>query len=156
MKKNILIIGVSILVVIVFLIFKYKDHLPPRTPLKIARIQSGLDIPQGIQIIDFKEEYSFNGEGYIYVLLKLDGKTLQDIIKECIKKRYIKLTIENLVEDKFIQPNSEYGIKLYDKDITSIKKGYYKLNAIDLNKLDFRITVIDEQKKELIIYINIP
>jgi hypothetical protein len=155
MKKMILIIGA--LVVIVFLLFKYNDHLPPRTPLKIARIQSGLDIPKDIQIIDFKEEYSFSGEGFIYVLLKLDDKDLDYVTKECIKNKYSKLTIDNLVTDKLIHSDTkEYGYTVYDKDITSIKEGYYKLNAIDLNKRDFTITVIDEQKKELIIYISIP
>lgn len=153
----ILIIGVLILVTIIFVIFKYNDYLPPRTPLKIARIQSGLNLPKDLQIIDFKEEYSFNGEGFIYILLKFDNKTLESVIKECIKEKYSKLTIDNLVAEELIHfDTKKYGYTIYDKDITLIKEGYYKLNAIDLDNGDFTITVIDEQKKELMIYVSIP
>lgn len=156
MKNKMVIKGALFLVILFFLFFKYKDHLPPRTPLKIARIQSGLDIPKNVEIIEFKEEYSFNGEGYIYILLKLHENNLHDIIKEIKKEKYKKLTYENLVTDKFIERVSGYGIKLYDKDINSIKDGFYKLNSINLNKLDFQITVIDLQKKELIVFVNLP
>lgn len=158
MKKRMwLIIGSIFFVIVIVVYYSFYDHLPPRTPLKIARVQSGLDIPKDVQVADFKEEYSFSGEGFIYVLIRLDEKTMNNIIQKCIKEKYSKLTIDNLIADKLIHPaTKEYGYKIYDKDITSIKEGYYKLNAIDLNKLDFGITVIDEQKKEVIIYISTP
>lgn len=157
MKKRMWLIIGSISVLVIVGYYAFYDHLLPRTPLKIARNQSGLDIPNDIQIVNFKEEYSFNGEGFIYVLLKLDEKNMNSIIEKCIKQKYIKLNIENLINDKLIHTETKkYGYKIYDRDISSIQEGYYKLNAIDLDKLDFSITVIDVQKKELMIYISIP
>lgn len=156
MKNKRLIKGALFLLILFFLYFKYSDHLPPSTPLKIARIQSGLVIDRNVKIIEFKEEYSFNGEGYIYVRLKLHENNLHDIIKVMEKEKYKKLTYENLVKDKFIERDSGCGIKLYDKDINLIKDGFYQLNFIKMNKLDFQITVIDLQKKELIVFVNLP
>jgi hypothetical protein len=157
MKKIILIISTFVLAVIILLFYNYKDYLPPRTPMKIARVESGLEIPQNIQIIDFKEEYSFTGEGYVFVLMKFNDIALDDVMHECINKRYKKISIENLMIDKLINPNNkDYGFVINSKKITTINDGYYKLNAKDLNKRDFSIVIIDKKKKELIVYVSFP
>lgn len=72
MKKMTIALSVVIITASVFVILKYLDYLPPRTPLKIARMQSNLNIPHDARVIDFKEEYSFTGEGYIYILMGLN------------------------------------------------------------------------------------
>ncbi len=144
-----LIKGALFLVILVFLFFK-KDYLPPRTPLKIARIQSGLDIPKNVQIIEFEEEFNFTGEGFNYILLKLNKNNLHDIIKEIKKENFKKLTRENLVKD------GHNLISLHGKDINSIKNGFYKIDLEHSDEMCIMITIVDLQKKEIIVYTEFP
>ncbi len=155
--KNKTVVNITFLLAILsFLFFMFNDHLPPRTPLKIARIHSGLSIPPNAKTIKFKEQYSFTGEGYMYLVLKLNDNNLVDIIREIKKEKYKQLMYENLMTDKLIDRVTGCGIKLYDKDITEIKIGFYRLNAGITNMKDFQITVIDFQKKELTVFVNFP
>lgn len=154
-KHKILLIAISLIVLL--LGYFFRDYLPPRTPLKIARLQSGLDIPNSVQILEYKEEYSFTGEGFIYVELKFNKEEFDKAFINSHKNEYKKLIIKNLILDKLIYSQTkEHGYKVYNLDITKIKNGYYKLNARNLDNLDYGITVIDFQKKHLIVYISIP
>lgn len=92
----------------------------------------------------------------MYLVLKLNDNNLVDIIREIKKEKYKQLTYENLMTDKLIDQVTGCGIKLYDKDITEIKIGFYRLNAAITNMKDFQITVIDFQKKELTVFVNFP
>lgn len=154
-RLKILLIAISLIVLL--LGYFFRDHLPPRTPLKIARLQSGLDIPNSVQIIEYKEEYSFTGEGFIYVELKFNKEEFDKVFINSHKNGYKKLILKNLILDKLIYSQTkEHGYTVYNLDITKIKNGYYKLNARNLDNLDYGITVIDFQKKHLIVYISIP
>jgi hypothetical protein len=158
MKKGMwLIIGSILCVIIGIGYYIFYDNLPPRTPLKIARLRSGLDIPREMKIADFKEVYSSTGEGEIYVLLKMDETTLENIVQKCKQGNYKKLTVENLLADKLIDASTMgFGYNIHGKDITLIKEGYYRLEAYNLMEMDFCITVLDVEKKELIIYVSFP
>lgn len=152
-----LIIGSIFCVVAAIGYYMFYDNLPPRTPLKIARVRSRLDISKKAQVIDFNEVYSSTGEGEIYVLLKMDETTIENIVQKCKQKNYKKLTVENLIMDKLIDASiigHEYNI--HGKDITLIKEGYYRLEAYNLQEMDFCITVLDIEKKELIVYVSFP
>ena len=149
-------IGSVIFVFIAIGYYVFSDYLPPRTPLKIVRLKSGLKVPKSIQVLDFEENYSLTGEGYEFVVIKLNKDDVNSIMHECICKKYKKLTIDNLVKDGFIDRNPEFGIILPKKDIRSINEGYYQLNVTDLQQMDFSITILDMDKGELIIYVSFP
>ncbi|HEX7413160.1 MAG TPA: hypothetical protein VF411_03860 [Bacteroidia bacterium] len=151
MKASKIIIIVFSSLVLGLLIYKVKNYIPPRTPIKIARIESNLDLSNDSRIIDFEENYSFTGEGYQYLVVKLDSNEFKHNINECNQKNYKTLTIENLITDKFLDSDPSFGITLLKKDIKTIK-GYYQLHANDLSKLDFGISVLDTVNKELIVY----
>lgn len=155
MNKKIL-ISLVITVIVVIGITLMNDYLPPRTPVKVARIQSGLNIPKSSSVIDFKENYTFTGEGEIEVKLRLNNSEVETIKNECIKSNFKKLTIENLIEDGFLDTNLQFGFFMPNTDLRNINDGYYKLKATDLKKLDFIITVLDLDKNELSIWTLIP
>lgn len=130
----------------------------PRTAYNAAKKRCDLKIKETYKILDYTEEYSFNGEGVVNVVFQLNDKDLEELVESCKKKKYRTTTIKNLIDDGFIDDNPAYGINLYSRDIREIAKGegYYKLKSKDLKKLDFSITVLDVTNKELIIYVNIP
>lgn len=135
----------------------FYNWLPPRTPLKIAQVHSGLNIPRNVNVINFNEAYSFNGEGEIYILIKMNEETTQNIVKQCTKKLYKKLTIENLIADKLVAPSTiKDGYNIHGKDITAIENGYYRLVVTNLQEMDFKIVVLDIEKRELVVYVSIP
>lgn len=136
--------------------FTYRDYLPPRTPYKIARIESNLRISKDFKVKDFEENYSFSGEGFVYVVFKLDDQQIESVIQECQKNNYKVLNTINLINDGFLSSDPNYGIGLHKKNIRDIKEGYYQLKAKDLKNMDFSITVLDKANKELIIYVSIP
>lgn len=145
---------VSIALVIAF--FSCSNYLPPRTAYKVARIQSDLKIQSDFEVLDYTEEYTFNGEGVINIVFKLSDIELESLMQVCEKKGYKKTTVDNLIKDGFLNENPDYGMQLYNRDIRKVTNGYYKLKAKDLSKMDFSITVLDILNKELIIYVNIP
>lgn len=145
-----------IFVILIIGYYVFSDYLPPRTPLKSVRLNSGLKISRDIQVLDFEENYSSTGEGSEFVVIKLNKDEVSSVMQECINKKYKKLTIDNLVKDGFLDRNPEFGISLPKKDIRSINEGYYQLNANDLEQMDFGITVLDIDKGELIVYVSFP
>ncbi len=130
----------------------------PKTAYNVARKRCDLEIKETYKVLDYTEEYSFNGEGVVNIIFQLNNKDLEDLAESCKKKKYKAVTLKNLIDDEFIDDNSIYGINLYNRDIRRIAngEGYYKLKSKDLKKLDFSITVLDITNKELIIYVNIP
>ena len=135
----------------------FYNYLPPRTPLKIARVQSDLQIPSKWELLDFKEEYSFNGEGEIYILFQMSEVEIENIIQESIGKKYKKLTQENLISDKLLNESTmKTGYNIHGKNLSEITNGYYRLEANNLNGMDFGLTVLNIEKMELIVYVSIP
>jgi hypothetical protein len=144
-----------IIVLIIFLLYKYHDYIPPQTPLNYARIESNLNLEKSNKILEFDENYSFTGEGYRYIKIKINVSQIKSIILSCKEEKYKLLTQDNLITDGFLNNNTEYGISLPKGDIKNIK-GFYKLEAKDLKELDFGISILDTLNQELIIYRNIP
>lgn len=146
-----------IILLVAFCIYKvFLGILIENTPLGRARSYSGFQLPENSKILAFEEQYSFTGEGFIFIKVKLSDLQLKMIQKECFEEGYKALTIENLISDKFLDMNPEYGIKLPKIDIRSIRSGYYKLESIDLKNLDFNISIVDSFNKQIIIYVGFP
>ncbi|MGY5353432.1 hypothetical protein [Wenyingzhuangia sp. IMCC45467] len=133
-----------------------KDYLPPRTPIKVVRIYSGLSIPKSTKVINFKEDYSFTGEGKIEVKLKLSDSDIKKIKEECLKLEYKKLTVENLIEDEFLNPDPRFGFNMPNADLRNINTGFYKLKVRDLKNMDFSMLVLNLDNKELSLWALIP
>lgn len=156
LKMNKVFWGVLVIVVLVAVLYLCRNYLPPRSAYKVARIHSDLKINRGFNVIDFTEEYSFNGEGLVNIVFELNEAEVESLIRVCKKRDYKKVSIQNLIKDGFLDENPDYGMQLYNRDIRKISNGYYKLEARSLSNLDFSITVLDVSNKELIIYVNIP
>lgn len=142
----------------IFLLIGFCCCTTSKTAYKAAKKYCDLRIKETYKVLDYTEKYSFNGEGIINVVFKLNDKDLEELVEACKRKKYKTISIKKLIDDDFIDANPSYGINLYNRDIREIAKGdgYYQLKSKDLQKLDFSITVLDITNKELIIYVNIP
>lgn len=50
----------------------FSDHLPPRTPIKVARLISDLPIPKNSRVVEFDEYWiSPNGDGEAFIVIEL-------------------------------------------------------------------------------------
>lgn len=155
MNRKIIVAVVLTGIVLVAILF-LNDYLPPRTPIKVARIHSGLDISKSSTVINFKEDYSFIGEGQVEIKLKIANSDIEYLEKECLKSDFKELSIENLINSGFLDSNPQLGFKMPNTDLRNIRKGLYKLNATDMEKLDFTMTVLDLDNNELSIWTLIP
>jgi hypothetical protein len=156
MKKQKWFILGSIVCIIVLGLFLSKDYLPPRTPHKIARIQSQLNISSKTKVKIFEEKYSATGEGFVFIVFDLSNQEIEYLANDCQESNYKRLNTDNLINDGLLYLDYNCGIKLYKRDIRNIKDGYYQLKAEDLKSLDYGITVLDIKNKELIIFISFP
>jgi hypothetical protein len=151
MKIAVILFGI---VLITFLLLN--DYLPPRTPIKVAKIHSGLRISKSATVIYFKEDYAFTGEGQVEMKIKIAKSDIEDLEKECLKSGFKTLTTDNLIESGFLDSNHQYGFKIPNTDLRNINKGLYKLNATDMENQDFSITVLNLDNNELSIWTLIP
>jgi len=141
MKKRyfILVLGILILVVVYF---TYSDSFPPRTPLKVARLVSGLNIANETEFEMLEDDWAPNGDGTTYVKAKLTDKQLRELIEQAIQKKYENLPIKVFSSDVHIPLNIIEG-----------KQGYYLLEVDKDDPRDYTLTIIDSDKKEMIAYI---
>ncbi len=82
MKRNVL-LRISLVVGLVslgVLTWRNSDHLPPRRPYKIARVVSGLPVPNNVRVLEFRDGWSGNGDGAVKVVLQLTPAQYAELI----------------------------------------------------------------------------
>lgn len=125
------------------MIFSFSDFMYPRTPIKIARKYSGLDISKISKVNTFKENWNeFNGNGYLFIELILDNEAFLELLNDCEEKGYKKLPIKNLPTD-FI-----YGY------LSKTAKGFYLLKT-NLNRMSYDLVVVEKDKNRIIVYVSV-
>src|SRR5690606_15372076 len=72
----------------------WTDSLLPRTPLKVARLISGLEISNEVKFKMLRDEWSPNGDGVTHIRATLTDKELSDFINQSIQKSYKSLPIK--------------------------------------------------------------
>jgi hypothetical protein len=143
--KYILIIVIGLLVSLYFI---YKDHLPPRSPYKVARIVSELKIPKSSELIRFEENWnSFQGDGYSFIELSISESVYQKIEKVVLNKGYIKLPIKEAVKKSITDSNLYVYLKEFPEN------GFFRLKQHNDNSFD--LVVLDTDTKKLYIYISV-
>jgi hypothetical protein len=91
MRRKIVVVVVSVAVVGALYFFN-ADHLPPRTPVKVARVVSGLAIPSSARVLAYESEWqSFNGDGFTQVKLKLTPGEFARLAREAPRAGYKSL-----------------------------------------------------------------
>ena len=138
MKKSyyILFLGL-VLLPLAYLIFP--NQLPPRTPLKVARLISGLEISKEIEVEMIQDDWALNGDGTTYVKARLTDRELSELIRQATQKDYKSLPLPH----KNIPVGIADGIN-----------GYYFLELNKDDSRDYTLTVIDSDKKEITVYID--
>lgn len=144
MKKKIIIISLIIGLVVFYLVFH--NNLPPRTPYKIARIESGLNVKRDFEIEIFKDKFSKGKIGSVpsgSLLIKFDltEKQHNKLYKEALNKGYDKIPIKETL--------------IYKPDfLCNIKNGVYKLKNESRDPLDFSMILLCNETKKLIVFIS--
>ncbi|MFC6998460.1 hypothetical protein [Rufibacter roseus] len=142
MKKRYYLLLLGLLLLCIAYI-TYSDSLPPRTPLKIARLISGLEISNGVEFKMLQDEWSPNGDGIAHIKATLTDKELNDYSKQSTLRGYKRLPI------KESSPNL-----ILPDGVNDRMNGYYLLNQDKEDPRDYTFTIIDSQKKEMIVFIN--
>lgn len=141
MKKRyrvLIFIGVLLLIGYTF----YPDSLPPRTPIKVARLVSGLKMPEGIKFELLQDDWALNGDGTTHVKAKLTDKQLTELIRQATEQKYNALPVMEKSSELFIP-----------EGIADMQKGYYKLEIDESDPRDYTLSIIDSDKKEMTVYI---
>lgn len=141
MKKRyrvLIFIGVLLLIGYIF----YPDSLPPRTPIKVARLVSGLKIPEGIKFEMLQDDWALNGDGTTHVKAKLTDKQLSEFVRQATEQKYNALPVQEKSSELFIP-----------EGIADMENGYYKLEIDESDPRDYTLSIIDSDKKEMTVYI---
>lgn len=142
MKK--LIILVSLLAIAVTVYFIFSDSLPPRTPYKIAKKISSINVKNTFKIEEFHDNLK-GGTGVVpsgdlYIRFELTDKQFRKVKQEVIELNYKKLPIKDFIY------TPEFASKA--------NKGYYKLEKSKSDPLDFQLTVLTANNNKLHVYLS--
>lgn len=132
-------LSIATLVAIAYFIFW--DHLPPRSPHKIARIVSGLDLVSQDKVVTYEEDWNqFNGDGHAKIIMELSHERMKKLVPECKSKGYELLSPDLL-------PN---GIdKVF---FIGSKSGFFKLSDKESGG-SFDLVVLDTENARLIVFV---
>jgi len=142
---------------LVYLLFN--KYMPPYTPSKTVKLMSGLKIPNNVVFEKDTSFYSFTGEGYTEMVLKLRSDQYEELLKKNDLSKFSELPIrEELPEAlpggyfNYMQVDTFNKYYYAQEDILNYEaSGYYKLKEYEKNK-SFKITVIDKIKQKVLIY----
>jgi len=123
-------------------IIGYNNLSGETTPLEFAKKQSGLELPNDLELENYNDEWQdFNGDGYRKIVFRFKEKDFKQLEKECIKRNYSKLPItENGYMPFYLDKNDS---------------GYYKLEFISKDKNDFMLTVVNFSQSKLFLDIRV-
>ncbi len=154
--KSIIIIALVILGLIYILFYKY---MPPYNQTKTVRLLSGLKIPHETIFVKDTSFYSFTGEGYTEIVIKLNNDQYKTLLRKNDLEEFKNLPIkeklpEEITEEYYNYMDIDTLNKYYFNLNDSLKRkisGYYKLKKYEYNK-SFKITIIDKIKLKILIY----
>lgn len=139
-KKYMILIGILAIGICLYIV--YNDYMPPRKPIKVARIISGLPLSSDLQINVFDEKTSITGDYQINIRISLNDGQITELSSLVQSKGFMSLPIIGnncLPLDGFW---SRYRSALECKGYYSLKNNDSKCN----------ITILDLEKKKLCIY----
>lgn len=148
MKKLKFFIPIIVIFLLAGLYLIYKDHLPPRSPYKIARIVSQLKIPNSSELIHFEESWnSFQGDGFSYIELSISESTCQKLVEDIAEKKYLQLPIKESDRASITDSNLYTFLKKFPET------GFYRLEQPNSSRFD--LIVLDTSSKRICIYISV-
>jgi hypothetical protein len=136
MKKVIIIV---IVVTIVILLYAFFFR---RTPYSIGGVIAGYNIPKGLTVEQFKDEWNPNGDGESLIIFNVRPEQEQELENKCIEKKYDPLPIKKDLPDNLI----------YNYLGKSDSLGYYTLNIEKKDKRNYSIVIFNLKKHRLIVY----
>lgn len=142
----------------VFCIWKYWDYFPPRTPIKVARIISGLKLPSGLEPLIYDEGDTFTGEEFTFIVYKFDKLNLSEFTRMNSFEEYVKLPIIRNIPPVPSEFYNYFSIEFYNQHYWPLRKdtlqhfnGRYKFEESE-NQKSYSLTIFDQIKSKLYIY----
>lgn len=157
MKKIIIIFIIIVALGLVYLLFN--KYMPPYTPTKTVKLMSGLKIPNNVVFEKDTSFYSFTGEGYAEIVLKLNNEQYEELLKKNDLSKFTELPIREKLPEalpegyfKYMQIDTLNKYYYSQEDTLNYEaSGYYKFKEYEKNE-SFKITVIDKIKQKVLIY----
>jgi hypothetical protein len=88
-------IGAVVLAGLVGGYWRFSDHLPPRSAIKVARLLSDLPVPANARVDRFEEQWTQFGGGFAEVRLLVPGGKLPAIVAAADAKGYRTLSMSD-------------------------------------------------------------
>lgn len=129
------------------------DYLPPRTPRKIAKLTSKVDIPWGADVVLFDIHWvGMSPNGYDKVIFKLSKQDYQALKKECIKSGYKPMSSKEL--HHYLHGDMIPSSLSANAPIFSRSRFVYKLvRPVDqFDSLDYAIVVLDDEDRHVMFF----
>lgn len=119
------------------------DHLPPRTPWKVARIVSELHVPNSARVVSFRDEWtSFDGDGITSIDLRLKPADFAKLQSEALSKGYVRMNSAEPVPE-FVRAQVGSG-----------KTGLYRFKR-DSDSSAFELSYLDSADQRLFVLLLI-
>ncbi|WP_144607604.1 hypothetical protein [Algoriphagus algorifonticola] len=139
-KYNIIFFGILIVVLAMYIFFY--DSLPPRTPKKVARLISGLDVPSDSRVVKYEEQWNdFNGNGYSLIILSLEKEPFNKIYNRAKSLNFQELPIKEVL----------YGP--INSLLPEKSDGVYEIQFSDKENMSYSISLLNKADNTLLIYV---
>jgi hypothetical protein len=143
-RKVVFTIGLAVVLFVVVGYFILRDSLPPRTPHKIARTLSTLQINDNFKVEKFKDNLKGGGSavpsGDLFIEFKLSEEQFLELKQQVQDAKYQQLPVKNFI---------------YTPDFaTNLEEGFYMLDESSPDPLEFKLIVLSEKDRRLYVYLS--
>lgn len=141
MRKPPIVMPLAIVLTIVAVYLAFADQLPPRTPLKVARVISELPVPGDARILSFTDERSAkSGDGVSEVRLQVTDEEFSKLESLAREQGYKPTTPAELQRNVVSQlgPNA---------------RGVFRFRPDSRKESGYDIALLDERTKQLFVRI---
>ena len=142
MEKRHLVSIAAVVVCVGALYWALGDHLPPRSPRKVARLVTGLSIPPGAEVVSFNDQWNVFGDGLAEVEFALDPVSFETLKRQAAERGYRPLSAMSS-DDAFVR--SQVGDA----------EGLYRFNRTNKGA-GYELTVLNNQTRHLLVRVLAP
>ena len=138
-KKHMILFFIALFILLLFSIYWFKVR---RTAYSVAHVLTNLSISKEYKVDTFKDEWGPNGDGESLIIFSIPQQQESNLIQSCIGQDFKHLPIKEELPDNMI----------YNYLDKSDSLGYYFLNIDKSDNRNYKLFVVNQKNKKLIIY----
>jgi hypothetical protein len=138
-KKYMILFFIALFILLLFSIYWLKIR---RTAYSVAHVLTNINISKDYKLDTYKDEWAPNGDGESLIIFSIPKQQEPNLIQSCIGHGFRKLPIKEELPDNTI----------YNYLDKSDSLGYYFLNIDKSDNRNYKLFVVNQKNKKLIIY----